>query len=271
MPSTTHQTRGQPSVLSVSPSLPQEEPGTPPAAVQDQPTLIPYETQPDSMGLFRIYTQRPTLIPVRNEGLDAIADAPTFETRGNTHLEQSLIVPGLPSPDIWPDKIFSAFSSPTAGLLFCWQYSGSNSKSNAEMKHLGWDFLDDDNYRREDARVYDTVREKRLIQDYLKDRSNPFHMENGWHCSSVKIRLPKEKERFASEEDAPEMEIPGVYHRSLTDIITAVFQDSISCTFHMTPFQQQWKVSEERTVNVYSEVYSSPAFLAAYKEINSLS
>ncbi|KAG1794810.1 uncharacterized protein HD556DRAFT_1202181, partial [Suillus plorans] len=118
------------------PPLPQEEPGTPPAAVQDQPALIPYKTQPDSMGLFRIYAQHPTLILIGNEGLDAIADAPTFETQGNSHLERSQIVPGLPSSDIRPEDIFSAFSSPTAGLLFCWQYSGSNSKSNAEMRHL---------------------------------------------------------------------------------------------------------------------------------------
>ncbi|KAG2337489.1 hypothetical protein BDR05DRAFT_978478 [Suillus weaverae] len=76
-------------------------------------------------------------------------------------------------------------------------------------------------------------------------------MENGWHCSLVKICLPTEKEKFTSEEEAPEMEIPGVYHCSLTDIIMSVFQDSISCTFHMTPFQQQWKVSEEHKVNVY--------------------
>jgi hypothetical protein len=123
-----------------------------------QPMLVPYQTTPDSMGLFRVYAQRPTLIPIANEGLDAIANAPSFDTQSNPHLERSHIVPGLPSPDIRPEELFSAFSSPTAGLLFCWQYSGSNSKSNAEMKRLVRDFLDNDEYRREDARVYDDVR-----------------------------------------------------------------------------------------------------------------
>jgi hypothetical protein len=235
-----------------------------------QPMLVPYQTTPDSMGLFRVYAQRPTLIPIANEGLDAIADAPSFDTQSNPHLERSRIVPGLPSPDIRPEELFSAFSSPTAGLLFCWQYSGSNSKSNAEMKRLVRDFLDDDEYRREDARVYDDVREKKFVQDYLKDRSNPFRMENGWRCSSVNIRLPKEKVKFASEEAAPEMEISGIYHRCITDIIKSVFEDSIISTFHLTPFQQQWYISEGRTVKVYSEAYSSPAFLEAYKEINAL-
>jgi hypothetical protein len=236
----------------------------------DQPILVPYQTAPDALGLFRIYVQQPTLIPIGNEGLDAIADAPTFGTQGNPHLERSQIVPGLPSQDIRPEDIFSPFSSPTAGLLMCWQYSGANSKSSAEMKRLTRVFLDDDEYRREDMRVFDDVCEKRLMKDYLKDRSNPFRVENGWRCSSVKIRLPKEKVKFASEEEAPELEITGVHHRSLTDVIRSVFEDSIISSFHLTPFHQRWEISEGHTVNVYSEAYSSPAFLEAYEEINAL-
>jgi hypothetical protein len=191
MPPTSRQARGQPLATSASapiPNSPGEEPGTPPADVQ--PALIPYHTAPDALGLWRIYAQRPTLFPRRDQSLDAISDAPTFETQGDPHMERSQIVPGLPSQDIQPDDIFSAFSSPTAGLLFCWQYSGINSKSSAEMKRLARSFLDDDNYRREDARTYDDVREKRLLRDYLKDKSNPFHIENGWRNSSVKICLP---------------------------------------------------------------------------------
>jgi hypothetical protein len=90
-------------------------------------------------------------MPSSNEGLDVIADAPTFNTQGNPHLERLQLIPRLPSPDIQPEELFSAFSSPTAGLLFCWQYSESNFKSNAEMRHLAWDFLNDNEYRREDA------------------------------------------------------------------------------------------------------------------------
>jgi hypothetical protein len=65
-----------------------------------QPILIPYQTPPDSLGLFCIYVHKPTLIPTANEGLDVIADAPTFETRGNSHLAESQIVPRLPSQEI---------------------------------------------------------------------------------------------------------------------------------------------------------------------------
>ncbi|KAG1884739.1 hypothetical protein F4604DRAFT_1529141, partial [Suillus subluteus] len=134
-------------------------PDSPPNRVIDnlpdpQPILVPYQTAPDALGLFHIYAQQPTLIPVANEGIDTIADAPTFEMQRIPHLDRSHIVPGLPSQDIWPEDIFSPFSSPTAGLLMCWQYSGANSKSSAKMKHLMRVFLDDDEYNREDMRVF---------------------------------------------------------------------------------------------------------------------
>ncbi|KAG2067650.1 hypothetical protein BDR04DRAFT_1129522 [Suillus decipiens] len=82
-------------------------------------------------------------------------------------------------------------------------------------------------------------------------------MENGWHCSLIKICLPKEK-------------ITSIHHCSLTDFIRSVFEDSIVSTFHLTPFHQQWETSEGCNLNVYSKAYSSPAFIEAYEEINVL-
>jgi hypothetical protein len=240
-----------------------------PSTVEDEPVLTPYQTEPDAMGLFRVYSARPTLIPSRDAGLDAIADAPTFDTQDNSDQERSKIVPGLPSPDIQPEDIFSAFSSPTAGLLMCWQYSGTNAKSAAELNRLAT-FIDDPLFNKEDAHGFSHTREKKLLNDFLKDKSNPFRTEHGWHQSSVDISLPKEKVKWNSEEDAPVLTIPGVYHRSLTDIITSVFEDTVASSFHMTPFRQLWKISEERTINVFSEAYSSPAFVEAHAEINAL-
>ena len=38
----------------------------------------------------------------------------------------------------------------------------------------------------------------------------------------------------------------------------------------MTLFHQQWTTADNRTVNIYSEIYSSPALLDAHAEINAL-
>jgi hypothetical protein len=181
-----------------------------PSTVEDEPMLTPYQTEPDAMGLFRVYSACPTLIPSRDAGLDAIADAPTFDMQDNFDQERSKIVPGLPSPDIQPEDIFSAFSSPTAGLLMCWQYSGTNAKSAAELNCLAT-FIDDPLFNKEDAHGFSHTREKKLLNNFLKDKSNPFWTEHGWRQSSVDISLPKEKVKWNSEEDAPVLTIPGVY------------------------------------------------------------
>ncbi|KAG2067990.1 hypothetical protein BDR04DRAFT_1129377 [Suillus decipiens] len=118
-------------------------------------------------------------------------------------------------------------------------------------------FLDDNAYNRDDVRIFSATQEKKLIAEYLEDRSNPFSASNGWKESSVFIHLPKEKMKWPTEGDAPQLEIKGVHHRSLVNIITEVFEDST-------------KVSEEQTMEVFSEAYCSPAMMEAYIEVNSL-
>ncbi|KIJ58068.1 hypothetical protein HYDPIDRAFT_103322 [Hydnomerulius pinastri MD-312] len=226
------------------------------------------------MGLFRVYPTRPTLIPKGETSIDAVADAPTFETTPDSSHHRAAQNPhhGGPSPaDITPDNLYTAFSSPTAGLLMCWQYSGSNTKSAAELNRL-WKFIKDPDFNSDVAESFSHERERKLIEKYLQDESNPFRADHGWQMSSVPIPLPKEKNKWKSEHDPtiPILDVDGVYHRDITDIIISAFEDDISLTFHMTPFEQYWKVSEERTIGVISEAYSSPEFMDAYQEVNSL-
>ena len=68
----------------------------------------------------------------------------------------------------------------------------------------------------------------------------------------------------------PTLEVDNVYHCSIIDIIKNVYTSDVASTFHTTPFRQLWTTSDNRIVNVYSELYSSPALLDAYQEINAL-
>lgn len=101
--------------------------------------------------------------------------------------------PGLidAKSQITEENLFSAFSDPTSGLLMYWQYSGSNMKSGAELTHLK-DCAGDLCFDPKCARHFNHDREKKHIEKYLKDHSNLFHAEHGWHRSSLKIWLPKE-------------------------------------------------------------------------------
>jgi hypothetical protein len=180
--------------------------------VQQHLLLIPFQTPPDSMGLYCIYPTPPTLSP-QGGALDSVCDAPTLDAAGNVakQTSQSLTGVPLPPPKIMCENLYNAFSSPTAGLLMCWQYLGSTTKSAAETHHLTT-FLDDDEYRREDACIFNIPCEKKLVKDYLMDTSNPFRMDNSWQKSSVKICLLKEKTKWPSEVDAPKLKIEGVHH-----------------------------------------------------------
>ncbi|KIK75878.1 hypothetical protein PAXRUDRAFT_18604 [Paxillus rubicundulus Ve08.2h10] len=153
----------------------------------------------------------------------------------------------------------------------CWQYSGSNSKSAAELNRL-WSFIQDSKFDPTLHTSFSHDSERKLIEKYLQDDSNPFKADHGWRTSSVPILLPKEKRKWKSEFDPaiPVLTVDGVHHRDIIDIITSVFEDPISSTFHMTPFEQYWKISETRTVQVFGEAFSSPTCLNAYQEVNSL-
>jgi hypothetical protein len=275
MPRTNRQLRGEQSAASGLQSGPlrsevnstvHHPPSPSPSAVES--ILVPFETEPDDTGLYRVYATCPTFIPADGTTLNTVTDAPTLDC-GLPAQKQSKLLAGLPPADVGVDELFHAFTNPTCGLMMAWQYSGTNAKSFAKFDRLGT-FFEDPLFRSEDAIGITHARESKLLDKYLDDKTNPFREEHSWRESTARIRLPKEKQRWASEEDAPELEIPGVYHRSLVDIITAVFEDDVSQTFNMTPFSQHWKVSEEKTIQVFSEAYSSPAMLDAYTDISAL-
>lgn len=233
---------------------------------EDAPPLsIPFQVETDDAGLYRIYITRPSNIP-HHDTLGAVTDAPTL-ARDDQIPRSSRITEGLSSKGT--EELFEAFSNPTSGLLMAYQYSGTGQQSVAELQRLTT-FVGDPLFRHADALSFSHTREVKNIDAYLQDKSNPFREEYGWQRSSVKIRLPNEGTKWPSETDAPELEIPGVHHRSIIDIIESVFTDDASISFNMIPYREYWQCSPDRAIEVFSEAYSSPEMLEMYDEINAL-
>jgi hypothetical protein len=93
---------------------------------------------------------------------------------------------------------------------------------------------------------------------------------DGWNESSVKIRLPKTREKYTNEDDAPEVEIPGVLHRDLLQSIISAFKDPSFEAFHLKGFKQFWKPSPDEPVEeIYGEAYASEAFREMEHEVQS--
>ena len=81
----------------------------------------------------------------------------------------------------------------------------------------------------------------------------PFAHENRWKQSSIYIKLPCENV-FQEEGTAHMLEVPGVYHQSLVEVVMMAFQDGAAKTFHFTPFSLYWQPTPESPPEqVYSE------------------
>jgi len=76
------------------------------------------------------------------------------------------------------------------------------------------------------------------LDKYLKHRTNPFCEQDGWKEAVVHIQLPGGL--HASEDDAPMLRIGPLFHRRLTDIITAVCKSKLAESFNFTPYMMHW-------------------------------
>lgn len=133
---------------------------------------------PNNMGLFRVYLTQPSFIPKGDGNIHAVVDAPTLEAVHPAEAPEQI----TQESQITPKTLYSAFSSPTAGLLMCWQYSGINEKSGAELNWL-WSFGTDPKFKPSVQSMFNHKREKKHIEKYLHDQSNPFNADYGWKKS----------------------------------------------------------------------------------------
>ena len=230
--------------------------------------LVPFHSQPDEFGLFRIYANEPTYVPL--EPLEVLTNAPTLLSQPSVFdIAAARARLGVPIPELSAQEFLAPFSNPSSGILMAYQYSGSSEKSESELDRLT-QLLFNPLFDPQDLAGFSHSCEVKKLDKYLESENSHFRTNNGWHKSSIKIRLPKERAKFQTKLDAPEILVDGIWHHNLTEIITDAFQNDLSMSFHMTPFTQRCRVSEDKVVDVYSEAYSSHEMRHAYEEVNSL-
>ncbi|PCH39218.1 hypothetical protein WOLCODRAFT_86414 [Wolfiporia cocos MD-104 SS10] len=153
--------------------------------------------------------------------------------------------------------------------------------SRSKSQSLLDDVLFAPDFELSDLRGLNVGREWERVES--SETSDPeFSAADGWNKSSVTVRLPKEKEKWADESEAPQLEVPDVYHRSLLDIIKTVCRDPEASSYQWIPYKQFWRrpknssdgtVDEESAevddIRVYSELFNSDAMLLEYEKIRS--
>jgi hypothetical protein len=232
-------------------------------------------TEPDEFGLYRIYETYPSHVPDENQGLDDCCDAPGLAVAPNASTQRWWTGFGAKIPNLSLQKnLFAPFLNATVFRLMNWFYSGSTMKSVAELQSLVDNVLLSDDYDRAHLKNFSARSELRRLDCDLEKVSNslalPFSHDNTWKESTVRIKLPAEGVKQA-EENAPELEVSGVYHRSLLEVFTTALQDENAKSFHYTPFRLFWKPTPESTPErIYSELYNSDAFLEEHCSIQQL-
>ncbi|KAI0065195.1 hypothetical protein BV25DRAFT_1913814 [Artomyces pyxidatus] len=245
---------------------PEPSPSPPPP-----PVLQAFETRPNELGLFRRYAEYPTLHPDPGVSLDSVCNSSSFAPRRQDPATGPVVAHDGPSPTVLPFP-HSPFRNRSSAIVMAWANSGVQNITAPTVNKLAHNIFDL-GFKPEEMEGFDYGQEKARLDKFLQDANNPFLPDDGWHTASVKIRLPCEKKHWKSEQRAPQMEVPGLVYRRLFDIIKSVYQDKVTKTFHMMPFEQLWipnKDRPEEIETILSETYSSPAMLEAHAEIAAL-
>ncbi|KAJ8592983.1 hypothetical protein M405DRAFT_786759 [Rhizopogon salebrosus TDB-379] len=101
-----------------------------------------------------------------------------------------------------------------------------------------------------------------------EDPNSALFASDKWHETSVKIKLPADKEKFTSEEDAPEFEVEGLHYRKPLEVLKSAYEEVSSRSFHTTPYKLFWQPDEhEFPERIISEVYTADAMLQEHQRI----
>ncbi|KAF8547219.1 hypothetical protein OG21DRAFT_1425255, partial [Imleria badia] len=92
---------------------------------------------------------------------------------------------------------------------------------------------------------------------------------DGWHTTSIPIRLPCNKVKQA-ENIAPEFHVEGLHYCKITEVVKSAFEEPAAHTFHHTPYKLFWQPDKTHPPErVITELYTSDAMLEEYEKINS--
>jgi hypothetical protein len=250
-----------PKEVEVNPPLQQNRSPSPASNAVNSTVPDEIKTEPDSFGLYQVYTNLPTIDPSDQACIYNMCDAPTFTTPP-TSSQVSLRTR-------IKEAFFTLFANPTIYRLFSWFCNGNVSKSIGDLNGLVVNVLLAQDFDQEHLHKFDAVRELNQLDEHMK---NPHLSEDdGWLEGSVKIQLPATRKKFRSEEQAPEFEVTGIHYQKLTQVIKSAFQDPLAKKFHFFPFKLFWHASPNAPPErVIMEVYNLDVFLEEHEKLKSL-
>ncbi len=223
---------------------------TPSPSPRQPPSPTLRVTEPDEFGIYREYTEHPTYIPkdIHCENTESARD----------HRPAHLVFGPRPQSS---SHHCAPFANPTVLRLLKWFYD-SDKKTLEDLDCLVYDVILQPDFSVSHCEDFSAAKEARRL-----DRPDVFQSDV-WKEDSVEILLPQKDYAWSSEAEAPVAKIDGVWHRSLTEVLTSAFQDASASDFHLKGYKEFWKPpGESQAERIYAEVYTSPEYLIMEEKV----
>lgn len=216
----------------------------------------------------------PTSDPDDLVSLDSLCDTGSFAVASSSNTRSPLSSFGVQAEPLTTTAkdVSAPFLNMTVFRLMNWFYGGSSMKSIGELDRLVEDVLLAEDYDKAHLEGFKASRENARMDSYQAKsrRDGTFSSENGWQEHTVKLRMPAEKVKFASEEEAPIFEVPGLFHRDILSIIRSAYTSDTFYELNTMPYKEYVQRSPDQTPEaVIGEGYSAEAHYEFWEEVQS--
>jgi len=226
-----------------------------------------FRTPPNVFGLFRQYRSDrfPTHDPEEHLNVqDLLEDSPTTD---QNPLQRQL-------PQVNRNN-FAPYPNKNSFLLGDWYWNHGAQKSHESFRKL-LDVVGDPQFRPDDVRHTPWNKIDAKLGANVFDQEDGVDAEEsaewldedaGWKKTPITIAVPF---HHRSEKPGPQYyQVGHLYHRSLVSIIREKLADPHDAQhFHYEPFELFWQTTHAQAdVRVHGELYTSPAFLDAHRQL----
>ena len=201
------------------------------------------------------------------------SEAPSHDPEAEVTPEalSDVVDPPKPPSSISPENMFHPYPNRNAFRLGDWYWNGGAQKSQSSFKEL-IEIVGDTDFSPSDVR---DVNWNHLNQ-HLAEGDQWLDEDAGWERTPVTISVLFQPRRNASTDSQPnpgprDFLVTDFYHRSILSIIQEKLANPVDDQhFHYEPYSLHWQPDQlPDPVKVYSEFYTSPAFMDAHRDLQS--
>lgn len=194
---------------------------------------------------------------------------PTYDPEADISLQDLSNIPAATGHPYSTSQTFYPYPNRTAFRLGDWFWNGGVQKSQASFREL-MDIVGDPEFHPSD--VQDVKWDQINTQLAAEDEEEWLDEPAGWTQTPVTISVPYQPRRGipSDPKGGPRNYVVNdFYHRSLVTVIREKLSGSSSShLFHFEPHELLWQPpSHLDPIRVHGELYTSPAFINAHREL----